>query len=283
MLDQEQGVSASASLLRESEPDFDRADRKNPALLLLATVVLMIAVAAVLIVTVPMASKATSKTSSDAITADSDTFNFTLVRQNYSPLEYFDHSIENPIGNYAFLAYAKHSAIIEPQASMQLYIYGEPEGDFEFTVCPVPGEGEVTDIPCQVGNISTSSSSVTTVSFSCTPFDLFSVTLTQIMEDGSLIERAKSTALCLYVRREVRELTTYDRDRFLNASHMLSNVSEEEGQELYGYDYHSSSYLAKFHFFNAAWQDADHYHEGTSSTAPHTYTHTILTHTHTPS
>jgi hypothetical protein len=39
-------------------------------------------------------------------------------------------------------------------------------------------------------------------------------------------------------------------------------VKEEDGQTLYGSDYHDSLFLLKMHHFNAAWQEADHIHEG---------------------
>ena len=49
---------------------------------------------------------------------------------------------------------------------------------------------------------------------------------------------------------------------FLDAAYTLWDVSEEDGREKYGENYHSISYLFQFHHFNAAWQDADHIHEG---------------------
>eukprot|EP00595_Chromulina_sp_UTEXLB2642_P002475 CAMPEP_0196764134 /NCGR_PEP_ID=MMETSP1095-20130614/5414_1 /TAXON_ID=96789 ORGANISM="Chromulina nebulosa, Strain UTEXLB2642" /NCGR_SAMPLE_ID=MMETSP1095 /ASSEMBLY_ACC=CAM_ASM_000446 /LENGTH=537 /DNA_ID=CAMNT_0042118849 /DNA_START=559 /DNA_END=2172 /DNA_ORIENTATION=- len=39
-------------------------------------------------------------------------------------------------------------------------------------------------------------------------------------------------------------------------------TNESEGKEKYGDDYHHADYLLKFHYFNSAWQDADHIHEG---------------------
>mmetsp|Transcript_19557 Transcript_19557/g.43588 ORF Transcript_19557/g.43588 Transcript_19557/m.43588 type:complete len:695 (-) Transcript_19557:276-2360(-) len=252
---------AMASLLHESKArDEDRADRKNPAILLLAAIVLMIAFATVVVTVVPIAS---SSTMSVAVMQNDDlwieqtpsTLNFTLRRQNYDPLDYFDKSIANPISNYVFLG--AHSAIIEPLASMQLHVYGE-EGDFQFTVCPAEG----TEEQCQVGRNST-------VSFACSPHEVLSVQVDQILTNGTALVRARGSVLCLYVRREVRALRREDRDRFLDASRLLSEVSEEEGQGRYGSDYHSSSYLAKFHFFNAAWQDADHYHEGNGFLTQH--------------
>jgi hypothetical protein len=42
----------------------------------------------------------------------------------------------------------------------------------------------------------------------------------------------------------------------------MYSVTEEDGQALYGQSFHNSTYYTKAHHFNAAWQDADHIHEG---------------------
>ena len=60
----------------------------------------------------------------------------------------------------------------------------------------------------------------------------------------------------------MRDLTSDDLSSTLDIMYKLWEVSEEEGQELFGENFHSASYFSEAHNFNAAWRDADHIHEG---------------------
>jgi hypothetical protein len=48
----------------------------------------------------------------------------------------------------------------------------------------------------------------------------------------------------------------------MDAMFTLWSTKEEDGQEKYGENFHNSTYFTSAHDFNAAWQDADHIHEG---------------------
>jgi hypothetical protein len=103
----------------------------------------------------------------------------------------------------------------------------------------------------------------TTVTFDCKPYDTFEVTVDEVLSDGTIISAVSSgSAVCLYVRREIRSLSPDDRDAFLTASHALWTVSDEEGSALYGSEYRSVSFLLKYHHFNAGQQKTDHIHNG---------------------
>ena len=66
----------------------------------------------------------------------------------------------------------------------------------------------------------------------------------------------------MYVRREIRSLLASDRDAVLDAMYTIYSTEEEEGRSKYGENFHNSTYFTEWHHFNAAWQDADHIHEG---------------------
>jgi hypothetical protein len=52
----------------------------------------------------------------------------------------------------------------------------------------------------------------------------------------------------------------------MDAMYTLWSVNDDDGQKLYGNDYHSIDYFIEAHHFNAGWQDADHIHEGLGTT-----------------
>jgi hypothetical protein len=55
----------------------------------------------------------------------------------------------------------------------------------------------------------------------------------------------------------------------MDAMHRLYELTEEEGQQLYGENFHNASYYTALHFFNAGWRDADHIHEGNGFLSQH--------------
>jgi hypothetical protein len=57
-------------------------------------------------------------------------------------------------------------------------------------------------------------------------------------------------------------------NKFLDAPFELE-LSEEEGTKKYGTNFRPSSCTTRFHYFNAAHQDADHIHEGNGFLAQH--------------
>ena len=97
----------------------------------------------------------------------------------------------------------------------------------------------------------------------CTPFDIMTITIYKLSKHGKK-KKGKTTGslLCMYVRRELRALTSDDLDKTMDGFYNLYSTSEEEGQAAYGDAWHNSTYFTKAHHFNAAWMDGDHIHEG---------------------
>jgi hypothetical protein len=153
-----------------------------------------------------------------------------------------------------------------------VFIFDQSEAtknNYEFTECSVK---DSTD--CQSGsitnNIDTNSQATKNILLSCTPYNTYTLTVTQkSIESGNIIGQTSGKALCLYVRREVRTLSSGDLSKFLDASFVLDELSEEEGTKKYGGNFHPISYLTRFHHFNAAQQDQDHIHDGNGFLAQH--------------
>jgi hypothetical protein len=76
------------------------------------------------------------------------------------------------------------------------------------------------------------------------------------------VDEVSGSLMCMYVRRELRELSGNDLSKTLDAMKVMYDVDSETGRATYGEDYLSIDELIGFHFYNAAWQDADHIHEG---------------------
>ena len=66
----------------------------------------------------------------------------------------------------------------------------------------------------------------------------------------------------MYVRREIRALSPADTEAFLSSALSLWAISDEDGKARFGSDYHSVSFLLKYHHFNAGQQKTDHIHNG---------------------
>lgn len=192
-------------------------------------------------------------------TAGND-FDITLKRSGYAPLPYF------PKNGSAVLSYAllkAYGAVAEPYAPMQLHVFGDDSVDkhgadyyFKYTLydgaySPVahaaawPSEGYQGSLQVE-----------------CDPYDEYRLAVLKYGLDGRIRGGAIEDVLCLYVRREVRELSADDLAASLDAMHALWEYSDEEGQVEFGEDFYSSNYFAEAHNFNAAWKDADHIHEG---------------------
>lgn len=188
--------------------------------------------------------------------------NFTTNRKSYIPLPYFDKEYRlNDIKNYIFLN--DYQAIIEPYADMEICINDEISDlhtQYNYTICMK----EPFNYDCQRGNVLIDNNNTfrsTVFNFPCNPYETFTIVINKI-QDENIIASTNGKGICLYVRREIRDLTIFDLNKYLDASYVLNQLSEEEGHLLYGDNFHTHSYLLKFHYFNAAWQDADHFHEG---------------------
>eukprot|EP01033_Poteriospumella_lacustris_P003082 gene3082-2258_t len=118
-------------------------------------------------------------TSSASASVTSGTVDFTLARQFYDPLAFFENSYTSHL-NYAFLQ--QYDAVIEPYQPMYLYLYDTEaqKQSYRFTVCPTASSASEND--CQEGYISTSDqdSSKKAVQFACTPFSAYTISVEQV-------------------------------------------------------------------------------------------------------
>jgi len=186
---------------------------------------------------------------------------FTLIRTGYPSLTFFDEDASD-IVTYKILE--GYNAVIEPSVSMEfsyrrddIHYANSSKYKIDFEAC------SMTFIQlCYKGSISVEANE--TIVVPCNPFTDYAITCTErAITDTSIISRTGTgIAKCMYVRREIRDLTIDDLTRTLDDMYILWSVSEEEGQSLYGTVYHDASYFAAMHNFNAAQQNSDHLHEG---------------------
>jgi len=208
-------------------------------------------------------------------------FNVTTFRDGYPTLSYFT-SNRSEILHYKFLD--AYSGVVEPYADMWVYPLDgadeEPQDGFnyKYTIC-AEGDGATITVNVDVATGETQEVQCVTAdsldasfNFDCTPLeDTFSITVEK--EDATTGEAtgdvAQGKLMCVYVRREFRALTEADLEKTMDSMWKMWEVSEEEGQELYGDDFHNYAYLLEFHYFNAAWIHSDHIHEGNGFMAQH--------------
>lgn len=186
---------------------------------------------------------------------------FSLARQNYDLYPYFGES-PNEYAKYAFLA--PHAAIIEPGQAMELSVWGYEASSltstYKFTLCSTKDSDD-----CYLGEnllVPADGQAIKRVTIECRPYETYSISVEEVDADDDVVATASGTAVCMYVRREMRALTSDDLSKTMDAMFTLWDVDEDTGQGLYGEQYHSASYFAAAHDFNAAQQDADHIHEG---------------------
>ena len=186
---------------------------------------------------------------------------FSLARQDYDLYPYFGES-PNEYAKYAFLA--PYAAIIEPGQAMELSVWGYEDSSltstYKYTLCSTKDSED-----CYLGEhllAPADGKAVKRVTIDCKPFETYSLSVEEVDADGSVMATASGTAVCMYVRREMRALTSSDLSKTMDAMFTLWDVDEDAGQSLYGEQYHSASYFAAAHDFNAAQQDSDHIHEG---------------------
>lgn len=187
-------------------------------------------------------------------------YSFDFVRDGYDILPYFSRN-RSDIVRYSFLD--KYEGLIEPHANTTIVYSGNDVACsilsyFSFVVI---GDGRKQ---LYKGSIETNDAKKSNpFAVDCSPYEELTITIVAIGKDNAQIGATTMlSAVCMYVRREIRELTDDDLDRSIEAMYKIWSVNEEEGQELYGENFHDVSWFASMHDFNAAWQDADHIHEG---------------------
>ena len=191
---------------------------------------------------------------------DDGEFSFTLRSLDYSePLPYFSGSSTL---SYALLS--GFSGVIEPHKNTTLHIVSGSSLYSSFTLKACP-HSPTTVCSCQTIEVSTADTTTSTAaSFSmpCVPDEDFQLQLTAYYSNGSSTTLPSAKAKCLYVRREIRQLSDADLTAMLDAMFTLYSSTDEAGMQAYGSSFLSSSYLTKMHHYNSALQDADHIHEG---------------------
>ena len=100
------------------------------------------------------------------------------------------------------------------------------------------------------------------ITITCSPHEILTLTVTELLPDGSKVQYPSTNLVCMYVRREIRSLSEDDLATLMDSMHQLWSLDDVKGQELYGTNFRSASYLTALHQFNADGQDADHINEG---------------------
>jgi len=197
---------------------------------------------------------ATSKSSSDMV--------FTLKRTGYDPLSQFTVTT----GWKASLRYKhlkSYVGIVEPHVPMSLYVEDSKESKgyvYSYKICKYTSSTGVKSDCSASGELSENKEiDITTA---CSPYEEYYLYVEEYNSKKKLKRSGEGIILCQYVRREIRSLTSDDLNKAMDSMYTLWSVSEEDGQKLYGENYHSSTYFTEAHTFNAGQQDADHIHEG---------------------
>lgn len=190
-------------------------------------------------------------------TSTDDALTFTLSRDGYDPLIYFTR-LDASIFQYKILE--GYVAVVEPSSDMNLELFSSSsDAYYYFTICSVD-----TPTDCVASyKYSNGEATSSPINIACTPFSDFLVTVLEYStSSNTLLRTSDGLAKCIYVRREIRTLTDSDLSNTMDAMFSMWTTAELEGQKIYGNKFHSSTFLLEFHFFNAAWQEGDHIHEG---------------------
>lgn len=193
-----------------------------------------------------------------------DNFEFTLKRSGYEPLAFFaGNSSYSSVLTYKM--FEKYIGIIEPSSDTLISIPSlDEDKDYfiKFTACEYDSTTGESSAECEFGTIK-STGKIRHVTLACNAYDEYSITVEQFSTlTGNLMTSSSGIALCMSVRRDISSLTADHLSSTMDAMHTLWSVSEEDGQALYGENFHSSTYFAEAHMFNAAQRDSDHIHEG---------------------
>jgi len=205
-------------------------------------------------------------------TALESTFEFTMARDGYSELPYFSAGDKSQVFAYKFLE--GYDGIVEPSAANTLVLLDDDSSTddgvyFLYTLCP---SGASSSSACYMGSYSLSGGGPGTITVTpeCNAYDELSLSVSAYdVDSGELQFSAEGKMMCMYVRREIRALTDADLSATMEAMYTMWVTTDEAGKETYGDNYQSAKYLLEYHFFNAAWQDADHIHEGLGFVAQH--------------
>lgn len=146
---------------------------------------------------------------------------FTLCRSSYDPLPFFG-SDASTLLQYSHLS--DYTAIVEPHITMKFAILDDDLPDdnyYKFSLCESSDDEE----SCVEGKyFPDDSDSSTGVKTKCTPFTSYTFNIEVYGSDDELISTLSSKALCMYVRREIRSLSTKDLQKTMDAMFTLWNT-----------------------------------------------------------
>ncbi len=212
----------------------------------------------------------TNKDDSSSIAySEKGSLDFTFARVNYDALSFFT-SAKSEIIKYNFLE--DYVAVIEPYVDMEFYIEDvSATYEYEISVCEYDSDTNTYSSDCVKGTYS--SDSDFTINIECKPYDEYTIIVQSYKstKSGYVYQDVTSRlGICLYVRREIRTLTDDDLQAAVEAMYTMWSTDMDEGIELYGENFKSSSYFIQCHMFNAGQRDSDHIHEGQGFLPQHT-------------
>ena len=158
---------------------------------------------------------------------------FNFARKGYDVLPYFGDDRDDTI-KYSILD--DINVIIEPYAEMRIVLSSNTNYlvDIEYYKYEICFDG-TKDSECYDGKYSVASpDDETMISVPCTPFDRLTVSVKGYDSAGNAVIASSGYALCMYVRREILSLSNKDLEKTMDAMHMLWEISDTEGVELYG-------------------------------------------------
>ena len=213
------------------------------------------------------ADEATQDTdATDEITyAPFDSTELGFQRRGYSRLPYWGED-KSEVIMYEFLK--KYDSLIEPNVDMHFGYYGSDEVDDDsldyYTYAAYDSKTDELKDSGYYYMCKSSKGVSTDITVDCSPFEELRVDVRRFDRYGNELFQFNLTAVCMYVRREIRTLSDADLNSTMNAMYAMwdPEIGETKGQKAYGDNFHSSSWFAGMHDFNAAWSDGDHIHEG---------------------
>ena len=198
-------------------------------------------------------------------TASPQTHDFELKRRGYSSLNYWGYAASDVV-RYEFLK--EYDALIEPHAPMHLTYNGRGSIDdgsgayYAYSITDSTGAVTTDEATNYYYPVLSRWKKDSTFNVSCKPYEEFSVSISRYSASDQVVYSFTLRAVCIYVRRELRSLTSGDLNATMDAMYAMWTTDDDEGKALYGSDYHSAEWFAQLHDFNAAWSDGDHIHEG---------------------
>ena len=145
--------------------------------------------------------------------------------------------------------------IIDAWRPFQLYLDGHTSGTVVWTLTAADGS-TIT----KYGN---------GVSHEIQEVGDFVVKGTAMDAQGYVEGYSEGKLLVRYVRREIRDLTQEDRNRYLDALVKMWEIEGVDGRRKYSSKYISSNELLALHGTNSALRDNDHFHNGAGFLAQH--------------